>query len=112
MARPKLAVPSVEKNISIPEDLALAVDLELFSDVEGKVPFGAWKGFIARLIRQHLERRRRADALAEKLEALRKAEGDRELRHQLMDDLLCAELEALGYGKAVTLFRQTPRGLA
>lgn len=103
MARPKLAVPSVEKNISLPEDLAAMVDLELFSELEGKVPFGAWKGFITRVIRQHFERQGRADALHERM--VRAFEGnDHEHNHAEADKLLCEELTLLGYHQAVSVF--------
>ena len=59
MPRPRKAVPSVEKNLSLPRDLVVAVDLELFSDLEGKVPFGAWGKYVERLIREDLAKRRR-----------------------------------------------------
>ena len=57
MARPRNVTPSVEKNISLPEDLVFRVDLELHCPIEGKVPFGAWKKYIERLIREDLARR-------------------------------------------------------
>lgn len=56
MARPKRVTRSVEKNISLPEDLVLRVDLLLYSELEEKVPFGAWSKLISGLIRGHLER--------------------------------------------------------
>lgn len=57
MARPRKAVRPVEKNISLPEDLVARVDLELWSELEGKVPFGAWQRYLERLIREDLARR-------------------------------------------------------
>jgi len=57
MPRPRKAIRPVEKNISLPEDLVAQVDLELFSEVEGKVPFGAWQRLLERLSRGHLARR-------------------------------------------------------
>jgi len=57
MARPRKAVRPVEKNISLPEDLVARVDLELFSELEGKVPFGAWQRYLERLIREDLAKR-------------------------------------------------------
>lgn len=54
MARPRKAIRSVEKNISLPEDLVAKVDLELWSELEGKVPFGAWQRYVERLIREDL----------------------------------------------------------
>lgn len=57
MPRPRKAIRPVEKNISLPEDLVARVDLELYSDLEGKVPFGAWQRYVEGLIRADLERR-------------------------------------------------------
>ena len=60
MARPRKAIRPVEKNISLPEDLVARVDLELFSELEGKVPFGAWQRYLERLIREDLAKRANA----------------------------------------------------
>lgn len=57
MGRPRKAVPSIEKNISLPRDLVVAVELELYSEVEGKVPFAAWQRYLEDLIRKDLARR-------------------------------------------------------
>ena len=57
MGRPRKAVPSIEKNISLPRDLVVAVELELYSEVEGKVPFAAWQKYLESLIRVDLARR-------------------------------------------------------
>jgi hypothetical protein len=54
MARPRKAIRPIEKNISLPQDVVARVDLELYSELEGKVPFGAWQKFIERLIRAEL----------------------------------------------------------
>lgn len=51
MGRPKKAIRSVEKNISIPEDVVVQVDLRLFSELEGRVPHGSWSRYITGLIR-------------------------------------------------------------
>ncbi len=50
MARPRKTDRPQEKNISLPQSLVLRVELELFSELEGKVPFGAWQRYIVRLI--------------------------------------------------------------
>ena len=34
---------------------------------------------------------------------------DREFMHHDMDDLMCDILEAIGYGRGVEIFRQTPK---
>lgn len=57
MPRPRKAIRPVEKNISLPQDLVTRVDLELYSDLEGKVPFGAWQRYVEALIRADLDRR-------------------------------------------------------
>ncbi len=56
MGRPKKAIRPVEKNISIPEDLCLKIDLQLFSELEQRVPHGAWSRYITDLIRKDLQR--------------------------------------------------------
>lgn len=55
MARPRKAIRPIEKRISIDEDLVARVELELWSDLEGKVPFGSWSQYINRLIRNDLQ---------------------------------------------------------
>lgn len=56
MARPKSVKKSVSKNLCLPEELVCRVDLELYSPLEGRVPMGAWKAFISKLLREHFER--------------------------------------------------------
>ena len=58
MGRPRKTIRSIEKNISIPENLVIQVDLRLFSDLEGKVPHGGWSRYIQKLIRKDLEGRK------------------------------------------------------
>lgn len=55
MARPKQIIRSVPCNISLPEDLKARIDLHLFSEVEGRVPFGAYREFFSMLIREHFQ---------------------------------------------------------
>lgn len=57
MARPKQTVPSVHKHIRIPEDLAVRMEAELFSELEGKIPQGAQGEFIAGLIREYYRKK-------------------------------------------------------
>ena len=57
MPRPRKAIRPIAKTISLPEDLVAQVDLILFSEVEGKVPFAAWQKYIENLIRADLARR-------------------------------------------------------
>lgn len=60
MPRTKKVIRYVKKGIQLPEDLLIEVDLELFSDVEGKVPFAAWQKLVEPLLRQWLAERRAA----------------------------------------------------
>ncbi len=55
MGRPRKVMRSIEKNICLPEDLVTRVELELFSDIEGKVPFGAWQKFIVMCVEEHFQ---------------------------------------------------------
>lgn len=56
MARPKLTNPTVYKNIGIPQDLCARLELELYSDLEQKIPFGAQQEFFTMLLRDHFGR--------------------------------------------------------
>jgi hypothetical protein len=53
MARPLKTIRTVCKNISLPEDLNARVELELYSEIEGKIPFGAQQVFYTSLLKQH-----------------------------------------------------------
>lgn len=55
MPRPLKTVRPVEKRISLPEDLVAQVNLKLWSELEGKVPFGAWQEYLVRLIQKDLQ---------------------------------------------------------
>jgi len=59
MARPKKTDRPIEKNISLPQSVVVRVELELFSELEGKVPFGAWQRYIVRLVEADLARKER-----------------------------------------------------
>lgn len=56
MARGKIAkvIRPVSKKLSVPEDVVARVDLELWSELEGRVPHGAWSELIERLLREHI----------------------------------------------------------
>jgi len=53
MAKPKNVINTIEKKISIPADLCARMELELYSDVENRIPYGAQSTFICSLIRAH-----------------------------------------------------------
>lgn len=57
MSRPPKAIRPVSKNLHVPQDLAVQVDLLLWSEVEAKVPHGAWARYIEGLIREDLAKR-------------------------------------------------------
>lgn len=57
MPRPAKAIKPAEKNISLPSDLVARVDLVLYSDLEGKVPFGAWSKLVEALLARWLTER-------------------------------------------------------
>lgn len=57
MARPKKTDRPIEKNISLPQSIVARVELELFSELEGKVPFGAWQRYIVGLIEADMQRK-------------------------------------------------------
>lgn len=58
MGRPKNTIRSIEKNISIPENVVIQVDLKLFSELESRVPHGAWSRYITGLIQADMEARK------------------------------------------------------
>lgn len=60
MSRPKQTVPSVPVNVALPAPLKEKLDLELFSEVENRIPTGAYKDFFTRLITQYFEQHRNA----------------------------------------------------
>ena len=98
MPRPKSAIPRVDKKLTLSSDIVARVELELFSDLEGRVPYGAWAAFVEGLIAQHFAAAKRRGELAAALACeLALSEDDREGAHVRADELLVAELKALGY---------------
>lgn len=57
MPRHPKADKPVEKTINIPTSVCTKVDLILFSELEMRVPHGAWSRYICNLIDQDLARR-------------------------------------------------------
>lgn len=55
MARPRTTIRRISKNISLPEDLVARMELELYSEVEGRIPVGAQSDLIERLLREHFK---------------------------------------------------------
>lgn len=56
MPRPKKTDRPVEKHLTIPTSLVAEVELRLYSDLEGKVPHGAWAKLIEELLREFVKR--------------------------------------------------------
>lgn len=50
MPRVKSTIRPVKKGIHLPEDLVAKVDLRLYSELEGKVPFAAWSTLVEKLL--------------------------------------------------------------
>lgn len=96
MARPASINKPIEKKLSLDAELVAKVELALFSDLEGRVPYGAWSGLIEQLLREHFNRAERQRALAEALQVAA-ISGDAEVAHSTADALLVSELETLGY---------------
>ncbi len=56
MPRPRNPQPRTFLELSIPADLRARLDLYLYSEVEGRIPQGAYVNFILPLIRAELDR--------------------------------------------------------
>lgn len=54
MPRPRKIDRPVEKRVMLPQSLVARVELELYSELEGKVPFGAWQRLLVELITERL----------------------------------------------------------
>ena len=66
MPRPLKTDRPVEKNLSLPASIVARIDLELYSPLEGRVPFGAWRDLVTRLLQEHisnLDKAARIDAM-------------------------------------------------
>lgn len=57
MPKPPRADRPVEKTINIPQSICTKVDLLLWSELEQKVPHGAWARYVNGLIEADLEAR-------------------------------------------------------
>lgn len=55
MPRPKYADPPRPVHIQIPGSLHARIELRLFSTVEGKVPYGAWREFAIQAFERHID---------------------------------------------------------
>ena len=57
MGHPINLLPCTPLNTSLPVDVRARLDLHLFSDVEGRVPKGAYQRLLTDLINQYLDNR-------------------------------------------------------
>lgn len=57
MVRPRNIARTIRKHLTMREELLTAVELELFSEVEGRVPVGAWQDYIEGLVEDDLRQR-------------------------------------------------------
>lgn len=65
MARPSNVLRPVHLHTTIPEDLRARMDLHLYSDVEKRVPMGAYQQFICGLVKDFFDQARPAPSLKE-----------------------------------------------
>lgn len=56
MGRPTLINPTVSIHMQIRRDLMTKVDLLLYSNVEGKVPYGAYQRFFTERLNEYFEK--------------------------------------------------------
>ena len=54
--RPAHVTPAVSRHIRIPAGLATELDLHLYSEVEGRIPYGALGEFITQACRELLDK--------------------------------------------------------
>lgn len=53
MSRPAAVIRRISKNLSLPEDIVARMELELYSEAEGRVPVGAQSSLIEKLLRSY-----------------------------------------------------------
>ena len=55
MPTPRNAIPSRKLHLALPAEVGAALDLHLFSEVEGRIPKGSHARFLSERIREYLE---------------------------------------------------------
>lgn len=60
MPKPARVIRPVKKNLSLPEDVVAPVELLLWSELESRVPHGAFSELVTRLLRDWLTQGRAA----------------------------------------------------
>ena len=112
MPRPRKTLRPISKNIHLPEDIVLQTELFLYSEIEGKVPYGAWQGLIEKLLREHFERVAQRAKFAYLAQEIVSLEGDWESSHMCTDKLMEEQLIALGFDEGVQAIRSSRREYA
>ena len=64
MPRPRNTIRPVEIRLSLPETVRAQMDVELFSELEGRVPYGARTQFVQQLVQDYFRRKAEAAAVA------------------------------------------------
>lgn len=54
MPKPKRVDRPIMKNISLPQSIVIPVELDLWSELEMRVPHGAWSRLVEQLLRDYL----------------------------------------------------------
>lgn len=57
MPRKQNLIRPVRIGVHLPEDVVAKVELELYSEVEKRVPYGAWSGLLTGLVKEWLAKR-------------------------------------------------------
>ena len=58
MSRRPNVIPSQQLNVALSLDLYMKLSAHLYSELEQRVPFGAYSRFISQLLRQHFSEQR------------------------------------------------------
>lgn len=53
MSKRPNTIPSIQLNVALPLDIHTRLSAHLFSELEGRVPHGAYSRFLVELLRQH-----------------------------------------------------------
>ena len=64
MGRPKQVQQTISKNIALPLHLAARLELELYSDLEEKIPFGAQQKFFTQLLTKYFDEQDKQQGLS------------------------------------------------
>lgn len=65
MGRPRKAIPAVSRTIQFPLDVSQALDIILYSPLEGRSPHGALSEYVVQAVREKLKRDYKNDELTD-----------------------------------------------